>query len=95
MMELGQTRSLMAWGFCVTVAFRILCVWLYNNTGKSVFGVILFHAAGNTGRSIFPGGRSCFEMGNAVVGYSIIILTAVIVIFLWGRKTFSKFRYTV
>ena len=94
MMELGQTPTLMAWGFLVTVAFRILYVWLYNNTGKSVFAVILFHATGNTGRNIFPGGRSCFEMGNAVVGYSIIILAAAIVIFLWGRKTFSKFRYT-
>jgi uncharacterized protein len=93
MMELGQAPTLMVWGFFVTVAFRILYVWLYNNTGKSVFAVILFHAIGNTGRSIFPGGRSGFEMGNAAVGYSIIILAAVLVVILWGPRTLARFRY--
>jgi uncharacterized protein len=62
MIQIGQTPTLMVWGFLATVGFRILYVWLYNNTGKSVFGVIFFHAMGNTGRSIFPGGRAHFEL---------------------------------
>jgi membrane protease YdiL (CAAX protease family) len=93
MIELGQAPALMAWGFFFTVAVRILNVWIYNNTGKSVFAVILFHAVGNTARSLFPGGRPHFELGNAAVGYSIIILTAIVVIFLWGPKTLARFRY--
>ena len=93
MIQIGQTPTLMAWGFLATVGFRILYVWLYNNTGRSVFGVILFHAMGNTGRSVFPGGRSHFELADAAVGYSIIAVTAVIVIFLWGSKTLARYRY--
>ena len=94
MIQLGQSPVLMAWGFLVTVAFRILYVWLYNNTNRSVFGVILFHAISNTGRTIFPGGRSHFELANAAVGYSIIIITATIVIFLWGSKTLAHYRFS-
>lgn len=93
MIQIGQTPTLMAWGVLGTVGFRILYVWLYNNTGKSVFGVILFHAMGNTGRSVFPGGRSHFELADAAVGYSIIAITAVIVAFLWGSKTLARYRY--
>lgn len=93
MIQIGQTPTLMAWGFLATVAFRILYVWLYNNTGKSIFAVIFFHAMGNTGRSVFPGGRSHFELADAAVGYSIIAITAVIVTFLWGSKTLARYRY--
>ncbi len=93
MIQIGQSPALMAWGFLATVGFRILYVWLYNNTGKSVFGVIVFHAVGNTGRSIFPGGRSQFELADAAVGYSIIALAAIIVTFLWGAKTLARYRY--
>src|SRR5512134_3246598 len=54
MIELGQTLPLMVWGTLFTIGMRILIVWLYNNTGKSVFAAILLHAIGNTARSIFP-----------------------------------------
>ncbi|HEY5994282.1 MAG TPA: CPBP family intramembrane glutamic endopeptidase [Gallionellaceae bacterium] len=93
MIEIGQSPALMAWGFLVTVSFRVLYVWLYNNTGKCVFAVILFHAIANTGRSIFPGGRSYFELDDAAVGYSIISLAAVTVTYLWGAKTLASYRF--
>lgn len=93
MIQLGQTPALMAWGFLATVAFRILYVWLYNNTGRSVFAVILFHAISNTGRTIFPGGRAHFELADAAVGYSVIILAAIVVLFLWGPATLAEYRY--
>lgn len=93
MIQIGQTPALMTWGFFVTIAFRILYIWLYNNTGQSVFSVILFHAISNTGRTIFPGGRAHFELANAAVGYAIIILAALIVIFLWGPRTLAEYRY--
>jgi len=68
MIQLGQTPTLMAWGTLFTVGVRILPVWLYNNTGKSVFAAIFFHAMVNTGRSVFPGGRSHFELADGAVG---------------------------
>jgi membrane protease YdiL (CAAX protease family) len=93
MIQIGQTLGLMFWGTLLTISFRVLTVWLYNNTGNSVFAAILFHAITNTGRSIFPGGRSAYELGNAAVGYAIITIAAVIIVFLWGPKTLSRFRY--
>lgn len=92
MIELGQSPALIIWGTLFTIAIRIIIVWLYNNTGKSVFAAILFHAIGNTGRSIFPGGRSAFETGNAAVGYSLVVITAIVVIFLWGKDSPTRFR---
>ena len=35
-----------AWWALGTVGSRVLIVWLYNNTGKSVFGAALYHAMG-------------------------------------------------
>jgi membrane protease YdiL (CAAX protease family) len=93
MLQLGQAPRLMAWGFLATVAFRVLYVWLYNNTGKCVFAVVLFHAIGNTGRTIFPGGRAHFELANAAIGYSLIAAAAVFVTILWGPRTLARFRF--
>lgn len=94
MIEVGQAPALMAWGFVATVSFRVLYVWLYNNTGGCIFGVILFHAIANTGRSIFPGGRSHFELADASVGYAIISLTGLMVAWLWDANTLTRFRWS-
>lgn len=85
--SIGQNMGLIVWGTLLTVSFRVLTVWLYNNTRNSVFAAILFHAVTNTGRSVFPGGRSSYELGDVAVGYAIITITAVIVVFLWGSGT--------
>lgn len=94
MIELGQTLPLMVWGTLFTIGIRILIVWLYNNAGKSVFVAILLHAIGNTARSIFPGGRPAFELGNAAAGYSLVVIAAIVVIFLWGPQTLSQYRFS-
>ncbi|MDD1676812.1 MAG: CPBP family intramembrane metalloprotease [Methanomicrobiales archaeon] len=85
--SIGQTLGLFIWGGVIlAISFRILSVWLYNNTGQSVFAVIILHAVTNTGRSIFPGSRSAFELYDGAIGYGLIAITALIVIFLWGSK---------
>ncbi len=94
MIVLGQTLPLMLWGTLFTIGIRILIVWLYNNTGKSVFVAILFHAIGNTTRRIFPGGRSAFELGNAAVGYSLVVIASIVVVFLWKPQTLSQYRFS-
>ena len=91
----GHSLTWIAWGTLVTVAVRVLIVWIYNNTGKSLFASILFHTMLNLGRPLFPKD----EMHNPLVDYpeihySLIAIIAAIVIFLWGTKTLAKFRYS-
>lgn len=87
MIQLGQSPVLIAWGLAATVALRVLSIWIYNNSGRSAFAVILSHAVFNTTRSGFPGGRSAFEAADGAVAYSIIIAAATIVVAGWGAQT--------
>jgi hypothetical protein len=41
----------------------------------------------------FPGSRSTFELWDGAIGYGLIAITAVIVVFLWGPTTLARFRY--
>jgi len=90
----GHSLTWIAWGTLGTVAVRVLIVWIYNNTGKSLFASILFHTMLNIGRPLFPKD----EMHNPLVDYPeihylLIAMTAVIVAFLWGSKTLARYRY--
>ena len=90
----GHNAVWIAWGTLGTVAVRVLIVWIYNNTGKSLFACILFHTMLNVGRILFPKD----EINNPLVDYpaihySTIAIIAVIVILLWGSKTLARYRY--
>jgi CAAX protease family protein len=85
-----HTPTWIAWQCFTTVALRILIVWLYNNTGKSLFAAILFHDMINVCDFSFPNYGSYYD--PAITG-PIIAITAVIVTFLWGPKTLARYRY--
>ncbi len=93
MIKLGQSPNLIIIGLIATIGFRIIYVGLYNMTNKSVFGIILIHAIGNTGRSIFPGGRGYFEKLDGIIGYSVIVLIAIIVTILWRKVMIKNVRF--
>ncbi len=44
---INRSPTWIAWWCLYAVAIRMLIVWLYNSTGKSVFAVALFHATLN------------------------------------------------
>lgn len=67
------------------VAIRFLLVWLFNNTGKSVFIAILFHAVYNVTLGVLP--------VNLIILSLFLLSTATIVTFLWGPETMAKFRW--
>jgi hypothetical protein len=78
-----------AWWCLSTVAQRVLIVWLYNNTGRSLFAAVLFPALSNVGVALFPNAGSHYD--PAVTG----VLTAIAagtVAFLWGARTLARFR---
>lgn len=59
--QAGRATNWIAWWCLATVALRILHTWLYNNTGKSVFGAILFHASANVSWQLFPNGGAQYD----------------------------------
>lgn len=88
----GHNATWIAWGTLGTVAVRVLIVWIYNNTGKSLFACILFHASLNVGRVLFPKDDVHSPLVDYPdIHYSTIAMTAVIVVFLWGSKTLSQY----
>lgn len=91
----GHDLIWLLWATLGLVGMRILIVWLYNNTGKSVFVCILFHSIANIGRILFPKDQNHNPLVDYPgIHYSIIAIAAVIVIFLWGSKTLARYRYT-
>jgi len=87
MVEAGQSPAWIAWGCLDMLGTRVLMVWLYNNTGKSVFAVALYHAIANLSvKSIFPGGSYEAERVIAL----ILAGAAAGVIMLWGPRTLTR-----
>ena len=62
---------------------RVLMIWIFNKTGKSVFAIILFHAVDNTALVTLPEIKSVIPWGS-VIFCSLVLITALIVILLWG-----------
>jgi uncharacterized protein len=90
LVQMDRTPTWIAWWSLGSISIRILTVWLYNNTGRSLFAAIVFHAMANVSFSIFPNYGSHWD---PAVGNSIVAITAVIVTFLWGSKTLARYRY--
>jgi membrane protease YdiL (CAAX protease family) len=74
-----------------TVLLRVLIVWIYTNTGKSLFAAIAFHASVNVSELVlFPIYGSYYD---PFIAFIIMAITVAIVIFLWGPKTLAQYRY--
>jgi len=67
-----------------------LSVWIYNNTGKSVFAVTLFHTTSNMGWSLFTNYGTHY---NPLVTSLITLLAVGIVLLRWEPKTFTRNRF--
>ncbi|MGA7871454.1 MAG: CPBP family intramembrane glutamic endopeptidase [Candidatus Binatus sp.] len=87
LIEANRSLVWIAWHSLFTVAFRVLIVWLYNNTGKSVFAAALFHATSNLSWQLFPIYGSYYDPR---VSSLIVTFAAVIVTVLWGLRTLAR-----
>lgn len=87
---LAQTRrgpTWVVWQCLGMFPFRVLIVWLYNNTGRSVFAASLFHATANVSQFSFPNYGSHYDPFVACV---VLTLAAAIVIFIFGPETLAR-----
>lgn len=66
-----------------TIFLSILFTWIYNNTGRSILAVLIFHTMGNLSHFIFP------AMATSLGGlYSVIIniVVVIIILIIFGSK---------
>jgi membrane protease YdiL (CAAX protease family) len=85
-----QTHHGLAWTAGMwgqTVAYRVLMVWIYNNTGKNVLTAVLLHAMMNITSLLFH------DLFDPVVVATIATAAAVITTILWGPATLARYRY--
>lgn len=67
---------------------RVLVAWIFNNTGKSVFAAILFHAADNTALVTLPDVNAS-EPWGAIILCGLTLVAALITTSFWGDRTLA------
>jgi membrane protease YdiL (CAAX protease family) len=76
------------------LAWRLLIVWIYKNTGKTLFAVSLFHATGNITLSGLP--LPGVSIGGGLSGVIAIAVASAVaalaVILLWDPEL-NRFRF--
>jgi membrane protease YdiL (CAAX protease family) len=72
------------------LAIRTLIVWLYNNTGRSVFAAILIHAVYNVCTLTIA---SFYISLGHLITCILIIITTVVVVLLWDTETLARYRF--
>jgi len=88
-LQAHRSLAWIAWQCLFTVAARVLLVWLYNNTGKSVFAAAVCHAMLNVSIFLFPIYGSYYD--PRVAGL-ITTFAAVLVTVGWGPRTLARYR---
>ena len=87
-----QAHRSVAWiggAILFTVATRVLMVWIFNNTGASVFGAALFHAMLNVSWFVFPVYGSYLDPRISAL---VAVFLAAIVTAAWGPRTLTRHR---
>jgi membrane protease YdiL (CAAX protease family) len=87
-----QTPIWIFWQCVGTVFLRTIMVWIFNNTNRSVFALILFHAMINISPYLFPSNGSHYDPFIFAV---LLAITAIAITWLWGTETLSKYRFLV
>ena len=88
LLQVPRSPVFIAWWSLGTVAARVIIVWLYNNTGRSVFIAALFHSMMNLTWQMFPINGSYYD--PRVTGLITAIVAAVVVT-VWGPRTLTRY----
>lgn len=87
LVQVHRSLAWIAWWSLWTVSARVIIVWLYNNTGKSVFAATLYHAVSNVCWQAFPVHGSFFDPRVTAL---ITTFVAVTVTVAWRQRASSR-----
>lgn len=72
LLQVGRSLDWIAWWSLFTIVQRVWIVWLYNNSGQSVFAVALFHAMSNVSWQLFPVNGSFYDPRLTALIFTLI-----------------------
>ncbi len=87
-----QTVSWIFWQSIGTVFLRIIMVWLFNNAGKAVFAMVLFHTMINISPYLIPNYGAHY---NPFIFCMLLMVVVILIILCWDAKTLARFRYAL
>jgi uncharacterized protein len=85
-----QTTTWIVWQGLGTIFLRVVMVWIFNNSGKSVFAMVLFHTMLNTSPYLTPNYGSTY---NPFIFAVLLIIISIAITYLWGARTLARFRF--
>ena len=83
------------WHAIYIVTTRVLFVWIYNNSGKSLFSMALCHWTFGLFWSLWPQDnlQKAVPFYDPKIAAVAAVFYAQIVVYLWGPRTLAQFRF--
>lgn len=82
-----QTPVWIIWQSIGTIFLRVIMVWIFNNTGKSVFAMVLFHTMMNISPYLIPNYGAHYDP----FVFSVLLgITAIAITYFWGAKALAE-----
>ena len=88
--QMGRGASWIVWQCLGAVALRVIIVWLFVNTGQSVFVAVLLHMTINMPWGFVQNYESFYD---PFIVFVILAVVAGTVVAIWGSSTLARFRY--
>ncbi len=88
--QTGNPASWIFWQGLFSVAQRVLIVWVYNGSGRSVFAATLVHVTANLSWALFPNAGSHYD---PLVTAGVTWLVVLAILFVWEPATLSRLRH--
>ena len=87
LLQVDRSLEWIAWWYLYTVSLRVITVWIYNNTGKSIFATAVTHSMINLSWQLFPINGSYFDpqITGLIAAFAVVIVTII-----WGPKRLSR-----
>lgn len=89
--QIGRTADWIFWHGLSIVALRVIIVWLFVNTGQSVFIAVLCHTMINLPWSVFANYGSFYD---PFITFVLLMVVVGAIVALWGVATLAHFRLT-
>ena len=85
--QMGRTADWIFWHCLSIVAFRVIIVWLFVNTGQSVFSAVLFHMTINLPWSVIANYGSFYD---PFITFVILLLATGLILAFWRPQNESE-----